>query len=111
MSIEPTCEICGASDKNRCRSLKESMTCENTRTCEPMPRPTKIPKLSLTSSMGVGEVTVATHQAGVKERLNVSIERDKHGSGPVNFTIHADSVESFINLLKTAQNYAKKGTI
>lgn len=122
MSIEPTCDFCGYSDKFRCKSHEEADKCENnlkeklTRDVRPdhiLPKAERdsLPHLSLTKNMGMGRVTVKTHQAGVIGRLNVSIERAGHGSGPTNFTLHPEDVEPFIEILRKAHKYTKQGIL
>lgn len=122
MSIEPTCDFCNACDKFRCRTQEEADKCESfakdrlirdVNPERPLPRAelNALPKVSLTKDLGVGTVTVQTHQAGEIARLSVSIERPGHGSGPVNFTLQPQDVDAFIDTIRKAQTYSKKGQL
>jgi len=121
MSIEPTCDFCGYSDKHRCKTQAQAEGCDQyrkehlTRDIRPdrvLPNAERnaLPHLSLEKDLSVGRVTVKTHQAGMIERLSVSIERPQHGSGPVHFTLQPQDIDTFIELLRKAQTYSKKGT-
>ena len=120
MSVEPTCDFCGASDKNRCRTQGQADGCDqNTRrklTSElhpdrPLPRAERgaLPKMALTKSLSTGHVSIETHQSGVIDRLTVSIERDQRSSAT--FVLQPHDVDILIDLLTKAKNYSLKGTL
>jgi len=124
MSIEPTCDFCGYSDKFRCKTQEEADKCDQhvkeklTRDIRPdhtLPKAEReaLPQMTLTQVMGGSNVTVQTHQTGVIERLLVTVEQGGAQGKlvPVSFIIQPNDVEPFIDLLRKARKYTKQGTL
>lgn len=62
MSVEPTCNYCGATDKFRCRTKEEADKCKGGKT---MILPDKdrdnLPKLVMSKDLGDGTISIETH--------------------------------------------------
>lgn len=73
MSIEPTCEYCGVSDKFRCHYFHESVDCQVRRYCTYKPEPEKGTKLAKAKT----EITLRMDaDAGEFEKIEIASHHD-----------------------------------
>lgn len=120
MSVEPTCDFCGYSDKLRCRTREQAEGCDQyqkdkmIRDVDPhrkLPRAQQqaLPRMTLDQHITAGKVSVSTHHSGVAERLSVRIE--KEGRGDIDFFLDPRDADLLIELLQRAQTYSRRGTL
>lgn len=115
MSIEPTCDFCGASDKSRCKSATEAIGCnqfhknklirEETDGDMTFAEKARLPNLTMTDSLEDSDVAVSAIRAN--PRLTIQIDTANEGS--VSLFLTPEEVDRFCNMLQSMKKYITKG--